>query len=360
MNYNSGSYDDYDDNYYSYSSDIDYQRKKPSEKRKIIMPLIEIIQEHDRLLLNLKKNGGDIKTLKKITSILKKPIYFGTEYFSQTEVTLESPEKINRIFREIGAGDYFLDVRLTSYGFACYYLCRKKNAYWDGYNTIIEDIYQSPDYHIIDPHFIKLMHWGHEKYHLRLSQFRDKTRALFPSDDDKDELKRDNYLNNLSKYIFQSAWNESQQLAMLTSLHFGLPVFRQAIELIYLILSGELCDIRSNSDEQIKFFFETIYKQPAILALINNLDKIEGRALTDLNTLALKSYKNLIMEFVKLLKIEVNWGIIKSVHPLLNILLSNFKRLDYVSGKLKDEDGVKEAARKLEAASQKIIDGIIQ
>ena len=353
--YFSGNNNDYD----GYSWHGSEQRSSHSENLKKTKPLVAAIKEHDDALADLKKQGGDIRNLQHITSILKRPIPLDS-YYSNEQVTLENPGKINARLREIGAGDYFLDVRLTSYGFACYYLCRIKTAFWGGYSTIIEDIYMSPDYIIVDPHFIKLMSFGHETYHLRLSRFRPKTKSLFPEKTDANEKKKDKYLSKLSKYIFQSAWNESQQLAMLTALHFNLPFFRQVIELIYLILSGELCEIRSNTDDNMKFFFKNIYEQPAILALIDNLNTIEGRALTDLNTLALNSYKKILTEFVNFLKIEVNWGLVKSTHALLNIILANFKRLDYVGSKLKDEPAVRQATKRLEMQSQKIIKGIIQ
>lgn len=356
--YSSDNNDDYDD-YDGYSWHGSARRSSHSENLTKIKPLVAAIRAHDKALAQLKTQGGDIRILQVITSILKRPLHLDS-YYSNEPVTLENPGKINARLREIGAGDYFLDVRLTPYGFPCYYLCRIKTAFWDGYSTIIEDIYMSPDYIIVDPHFIKLMSFGHETFHLRLSRFRPKTKSLFPDETDANEKKKDKYLSKLSKYIFQSAWNESQQLAMLTALHFDLPFFRQAIELIYLILSGELCEIRSNTDDNMKFFFKNIYEQPAILALIDNLNTIEGRALTDLNTLALNSYKQILTEFVSFLKIEVNWGLVRSTHALLNIILANFKRLDYVGSKLSDEPAVRRATKRLEMQSQKLIDGIIQ
>ena len=167
---------------------------------------------------------------------------------------------------QIGRFDLHMNIRMLDTGMPVYYICRVERDYWMEYSLIVEDLYRSPSYTWQDDRFAKLMYMGHEIYFLRLSLFRKSLTELLSDQENgiADKREVDEYIYRLGRYIFQAAWHEDQRPGMLTAEHFGLAKFYHAIELLYLCLSGELCQLRSTIDDRLLSFFEKAYPQPAI------------------------------------------------------------------------------------------------
>jgi hypothetical protein len=69
----------------------------------------------------------------------------------------------------------------------------------------------------------------------------------------------DIFLCNLGENIFRAAWHEDQIMSLLVAEQFDIPMFREAVELLYLALSGDFCRIRNYLNPEVLRFFEEIY-----------------------------------------------------------------------------------------------------
>jgi hypothetical protein len=137
--------------------------------------------------------------------------------------------------------------------------------------------------------------------------------------------------------------------------HFELTLFPQVIELLYLDLSGELCELRGRIDMDMLDFFQTTYSQPAILEFLKRLKDLNGAELNELPKEGLRNYVNLQKAFPHFLRIEIPWGKRKLKMPLNMLLLGNFSRLDLVGKALNHSKEALPAKKRLEKEVQKII-----
>lgn len=169
----------------------------------------------------------------------------------------------------------------------------------------------------------------------------------------------DDLLYRVGRHALQAAWHEDQHLGILAATHLGLDNFRQAIELLYLTLSGDLCELRGAATDDMRTFFETVYPQPAIHALLNRLSHIDGDALNELPRNALKLYARLSRAFGEFLAVETTWGHRRARLPLYQILFANVQRFDTVAPSLLKDTGVMLAAKRLEEEARKIIETMI-
>jgi hypothetical protein len=206
-----------------------------------------------------------------------------------------------------------------------------------------------------DDRFVHLMDRGHELFYLRLSQFRDQVGRMLSGDSPATETEVDDCLYDIGRYVLQSAWHEDQRLAVLTATHLCLPGFRNAIELLYLCLSADLCELRSAVDDRMLRFFEIPYPQPAIREFLSLLGRLDGGVLNEIPRSALRLYGGLAREFAAFVKTEVEWGLRQTRFPLFKLLYGNLPRLAAVGNVLREDTRVREAAESLEDKAQSVI-----
>ncbi len=320
-------------------------------------PLLARLRAYDSSRNQLEKFGGAIEDLKIITAILTgKFVLEGS--FMEHAVSLSDPEGISSALFNTGVYGLHFDVRVLPNGMPVFYLCRRRNDFWAEYSLVVEDLYTSPGYRFPDERFVKLMEFGHETYFLRLSQFRQRIIEYLPVL--KTEGSVDEMLNNLGRHVFQAAWHEDQSPGYSCSFHFGMPSFRHAIELLYLCLSGELCELRSAADSRMLRFFEVVYPQPAIRNFLNLLQDLDGSALNAIPKRALGYCGTLSKAFRQFLSIEIPWGHRRTNVPMHKLVFGNFSRLHLVSTELGEEAAVRAAANRLDQASQSIIEQLTE
>jgi hypothetical protein len=294
-----------------------------------------------------------------LTNIIRTPVkvYDSSQYY---DFFLADPSSIKSYLNAVCGFDFHLDIRMLDTGMPVYYLSRVKKDYWSEYSLIIEDIYVSPGYTFIDKRFAKFMSSGHESYFLRISTFREAAQRLFNSIEQEVYENLDEFLYNVGKHIFQAAWHEDQRPGMLCGDNLGLINFPRAVELLYLCLSGELCELRSNIDPLIIDFFVKVYEQPAIHDFLVKLEKMEGSDINEIQIRALKLYSRLTNAFSRFLKTEVIWGCRSVEVPLYKLIYGNFPRLELVGKELLKETVVLEEAELLENEAMKISTEILK
>lgn len=315
-----------------------------------LAPLIKRMQWYDTARLDLEREGGAIADLKNITTTLNTPMTLRGRYACK-EVRLTDQGSLRGILWDIDT-DLHLDVRLRATGMPAYYLCRTRADYWSEYSLIVEDLYMSPGYPVTDERFINLMHAGHEVFFLRLSPFRDGAQAMSNSEDD---TATDALLYSLGRHVFQAAWHEDQRLGIMAANHLELTSFRYAIELLYLCLGAELCELRGAVTERMLKFFEAVYPQPAIRAFLKMLATLDGGALNELPQRARQHYKRLLAAFSQFLATEIPWGARPQQMPLWKVLYGNFSRLDAIGSALRQDPALVRASTKLDRAAVAVV-----
>ena len=326
--------------------------------RAAIEPLLARLREYDGNRRKLEKEGGVIAEINRITELLTQTFPLSGRYRDHT-VSLVNPPSLRSALIDIGNDDLHLDVRQLSTRMPVYYLCRIRWDYWSAYSLVVEDVYRSPGYPILDERFVRLMDAGHETYYLRLSPFRAPVAGLAGGEPDRLEWAVDDILSIVGRHVLQAAWHDDQRPGMLTAAHFGLPHFRQAIELLYLCLSGDLCELRNAVNGNMTAFFRDVYPQPAILTFLTRLAAVDGGAISEIPQSALKLYARLTRHFGQFLGSEVAWGRLHGRVPLYKLVFGNFPRLDLVGAGLRSDPRVQDAVRRLERESQAVIGEIV-
>ena len=363
---------------YDGGSGYPYTPPSPIDLDAALRPLIRQCREYDGLRVRLEEQGGDVKILNDLTRLLQEPVVLHGRH-EVYEAALTKPDALRAFLNDAGLHTLRLQVRRLLSGMPAYYLCRVRQSYWDEYALVVEDYYQSPGYPMTDPRFVHLMYLGKETYHLRLSPFREDTRtqieqlqgasvtpATYPSGtlgalspglpvDTVDQL-----LFEAGRHIFQAAWHEDQIVGVLAARRLNLPTLNQAIELLYLCLSGDLCELRRILSEPLCRFFEQVYVQPAIARFLRRLPEFDGRTLNLLSEeRAQRLYRTLMGAFRRFLDVKVSWGMQRSLVPLYKLLFANIARLDLIADDLRDEPAVRDAGTVLEAAAQHTIDEMV-
>jgi hypothetical protein len=324
---------------------------KPLDIHSALMPLISQIRKYDALRLKLEREGGNVAHLNEITFILSE-VFSIKGRFGEKKARLKNQDSVLTAIRDMD-WDLHLDIRQLHTYMPVYYLFRVRRDYWGEYSLIAEDFYMSPGYPVTDKRFIRAMSMGHEVFFLRLSQFRKGLAGIESVVDDALDERIDSILYALGRNVFSAAWHEDQMLGILTAKHLGLPNFHEAIELLYLCLSGELCELRGavTTDKKMIQFFKEVYKQQAICSLLELLNNMDGRMLNDLPRRAGGLYKRLLQAFSDFLGVEVKWGSRNLQMPVWKLLYGNFSRLDLVGKVLRREKELLDAAKRLNAES---------
>jgi hypothetical protein len=158
----------------------------------------------------------------------------------------------------------------------------------------------------------------------------------------------DRRLYQVGRHVLEAAWHEDQAVGLLAATHLQLAQFARAIEILYLALSGDLCELRSLPQREfIAEFFERLYPQPAIIAFLTLLADLDGAALNRLPDKALKLYTRLSKAFGQFLELQVTWGGRRVRLPLHKLVLANVTRLGTVAEELNANTVVREAAERL-------------
>jgi hypothetical protein len=329
--------------------------------RQALEPLLCTLREYDALRIQLECEGGRISDFGRITQILTREIHL-TGLYHEYVCKLANQPGLRTALGDVGNYDTHLQVRRLGTGMPVYYLSRTDQDYWSEYSLIVEDFYLSPGYPMEDERLARVMFVGHDTRYLRLSAFRDKTREMLKSQIkcDPAEYDVDDLLYTMGRHIFQAAWHDDQRPAMLVAAHFNLPAFRQAVELLYLCLSGELCELRSAANPEMYRFLEVVYPQPAIRDFLNALSTLDGGAINELPQKALKLYAALGGAFSRFVRIEVPWGFRATHAPLYKLVFGNLSHLDRVGAALKSNPDVAQAAKSLESHAQRAIEDLVR
>jgi hypothetical protein len=329
------------------------------EEQKLLNPLLRIFKDYDSRRRELENFGGSISRVNVLTGLINKIIHVSTP-FGMCKFSLSDPVSIKKYLDQIGNFDLHLDIRVLPHGMPVYYLSKIKRDFWSEYSLVIEDIYLSPGFPFIDERFVKFMISGHETYFLRLSTFRERTRELLVLSKPNLTLDIDEFLYCLGRYVFQAAWHEDQRLARQCSTHFGLTEFTYAIELLYLCLSGELCELRSKIETPMLQFFSRVYTQPAIFSFLKQLQKMAGIEIAEIQKKAMDLYSELSKAFSKFLKSEIVWGYNSIKVPLFKLVFGNFSRMETVAKKIKVSGEVCFQIEILETKAQEIIEKLLK
>jgi hypothetical protein len=263
----------------------------------------------------------------------------------QAECSLMNQKALRRILRFYEDGALTLDIQQQEYGLPLYYLCKVQDDYHCTYNSVLRDFYISPGYTFHDNRLMKLMDYGHQMIYLRLSPFREKL-IQFEKVEGQGNIEKE--LSRIGSQVLQYAWHEDQNIGIYCSDKFGLPNFRCAIELVYLCLTADLCDLRSNIDGLFLTFFSQIYPQPAIHGFLTSIQNSNDLPVLIFQEKAKRNYTNLLRAFNKLLACNVSWGIPDQKIPLYKLVFANMFRLEMVWEDIKDNPVIKQAAFNLE------------
>lgn len=332
----------------TYSSD-------PEEVSHAINPLVAHLHKYDRLRARYEDRGVQLRGVEEITAHLTKTIKLETPRGFKVSLSLADQKSVRYAINDIGDYKLRLTVRNADSRMPTYYLCRTHSSYWTDYKLILEDLYISPDYPLLDPRFVKLMRYGHEEFHLRLSPIREGVVRMAKGKEKPSAKEIDRSLKYVGEEVFQAAWHEDQRLALAVAQAFEIPRFQQALELLYLCLSGDLCALRNMNSKYLKAFFAKAYPQPAIAQLLKLLHDMDGADLNEVPERALKLYAELSHSFSKLLHIETPWGRTGANLPIYKLVFANTTRMPTLGKALKDLKSVREAADDLDAAAGAII-----
>ena len=315
-------------------------------------PLLQQLEKYDCSRVKLEQEGGNIADINNITDILSEPVTINGLY-EKKELILSKQQTVRSALQSI---DYnlILDVRLQPTHMPVYYLCRIYNDFHGEHGFILEDYYRSPGHPFQNSRFVKLMPMGHEIYHLRLSNFRSSLKTFGKNKKKLLQDETDSLLYDIGSYIFQAAWHEDQHLGIAISQVFNLPNFAEAIELLYLTLSAELCELRGAINTPMLTFIEEIYKSPYILHFLNRLLNANGKKLNELPQKALPLYKKLLGAFSTFLRMEVPWGIKKSKIVLWKLFYGNFYNMDVIGKEICQFTEIMEAAINLDQEGHQV------
>ncbi len=303
------------------------------------------------------ENGVDLEGIvPPLVAVLRKPLMVHTRY-GHREIRLTRPQVMREVLRDVGAHDIRVQVRRLPSGLPAYYVCRIREDYW-GYGLIVEDLFMSKGYPLDDERFVPLMTLGRETFFLRLSPFRKSLR--FRGDvgpRSADEIDADLY--DIGRYVLQAAWHEDQRPGILAARHLRLPRFQQAIELMYLCLSGDLCSLRSVISESFIGFFESNYPQPAIAEFLRGIERLDGVTLTAVPRDVLQLFERLSRAFEQYLATTVRWGHTRVEVPLHKLLFANAARFKLVADVVVEDPVVCERGLVLERVADEIIQTIL-
>jgi hypothetical protein len=340
----------------------DWRPSRPC--RELLAPLLSLLCRYDQLRGRLESEGGRVRDLGKLAETLDQTVGLQGSWRAE-EVRLSDPGTLRFALNGLGLWDVHADVRRLDTGLPAYYLCRTVSDCWSEYGLVVEDLHVSPGYPMVDDRFVRLMRYGHEAWYIRLSPLREAAARALCSRGARDphpasDHQVDALLYAAGRNVFSAAWHEDQRLALRVAMQFHLPTFLSAMELLYLVLSGEMCELRATLTDDLTRFFEHVYPQPAILALLRRLPVLDGGAMADLPQAALGLYSRLSAAFAGFLRTDVPWATAPAGQEsgrvsLSKLVFANCGRLERVAPPLSDWPEVSDAAARLEAAAAQVV-----
>lgn len=347
-----------------YERDAQEQRLRRRQRSAAeLEPLLAVMREVDALRQHLEQVGGHMAHLAEMTKLLNRQVTLGDRHFRMT-TSLSRPLELRRAVRNV-EWDLRFQVRQLHHGLPVYYLARTNQDYFSEYTLIVEDLHLSPGYPMPDPSFVKLMTgMGHEEYMLRLSPFREKLERFGKrkrKEARQNDLDLESVLYRAGRLIFETAWNEDQRLALLIADHLDIPSMRHCLELLYLVLGGDHCEIRGQLDTDLVAFFGThgVYPQPAIHAFLKQLTRLDGGRLGTLPQEAQPFYSALGTPYSKLLAVEIPREHGEFNVPLYKLLYANTTRLDTVTREIRSVPAARQAIATLDGEARAITERVL-
>jgi hypothetical protein len=323
-----------------------------------LTPLLDIFGEYDRVRQSLIQSGGSLGDIERVTFLLRKKVSISING-SEHVVSMNDPAGLQEMLGAFKNNVLYLDRRIADYGFPAYYLCRLYRDPRDALTVVVEDLYKSTGYDIADGRFARFFRLGREVSFLRLSRYRPATSRMLAAGNECGSRVVDDLLYELARGVLNSMWQEDQRLAMLTAHYFGLPRFRQAVELLYLILASDLCELRAGRKKTWLLFFQRVYVQPAIESLLDLLPDMYGTDLGNLRKRALDQYLILCRAFRSFLVAPVQRGSYQGEVPLYKLVFGNLTRLDRISRELSAGKSIESESERLEGLSAEAIHSIL-
>jgi hypothetical protein len=331
----------------------------PAALRKSVEPLVKKAALYDKRRLALEQGGGTPDDLRKIVEALQRPVVVGTAY-GPHELVISKQDSVKRLLYDVGGYDLHWQVRRLGNAMPAFYLCRVRGDYWAEYRLVVEDLFCSHGYPVEDARFVRLMSRGHETWHLCLSPYRRAARDVLDACGERsDDFDVDRLLFRVGRHVLQAAWHEDQRIGVNVAGAFDIPWFHSAIELLYLCLSGDLCQLRTEVDEPMMRFFESAYEQHAIRGFLGQLEFRSGADLNEIPQLAESLYRQLASSFGAFLNVRTRFGSEHVEGPLYKVIFGNIDRLGLVADQLADQDEVTEAAATLDSDSRAVIATIL-
>ncbi|MBN1674973.1 MAG: hypothetical protein JXR37_28280 [Kiritimatiellae bacterium] len=338
-------------------------RQDPSaqELRVMLAPLIQRMREFDRLRVKLEHEGGLRSDLDQLSALLGRPIELCTR--PQIAVMLKDMKGIQNALRQMMLWNVSIQVRRITMSLPAWLLCQVRADYAQAYDVVLDDIYRSPGYPLGDPRFPKIMRWGHEVFHLRVSHLRARLSETLAATGQKSIAFLEQFLRDIAHHLFAGAWHEDQYLARCTAETIGLPRFQEAVEFVYLCGIAELSELRSFVETfpaHIEQFFEHVEPRPVIQAFLRVLPRLDGKTLGELPSLALPQYLAVEDAFGRFVRTQIRWGHRGLLCPLFKVILANFSRLDLIADDLRQNEAIQAATTALEADSARIATSLLR
>jgi len=345
------------DSYIANGKESWFEKPKTVDPKTALAPLIRHIKTVDTLRLKFQKEGGKLSDLDRFFKLLSAQITIPGRN-NQNNVSLTDRRSLQWALDDI-SWELHIQVRQLPNGFPVFYISRTKYDYFLEYELVVEELYRSPDYEIYDERFVKLMAFnGHEVNYLRLAQFNTKTEEMIK--ERNLNVETDELLYTVGKNVFENCWHEDQQIAFLCAEYFPhLNRFRCAIELLYLCLASELCELRRSVDRNMLLFFQHIYPQDSIRRFLRHIVNLRGSELSDIPIKARPLFVRLSESFNEFLSTEVIYGNRKVKVPLYKVIFGNITRMKTISERLAGNKAIISGAKKLDGQSYIIIKEVI-
>lgn len=328
----------------------------PSEARRRVAPLVQRMQVVDGICGRMVTRGASQHDLHALEAALREPIPLEGPY-GLSEAALVNPGATARAVRDICPGLHF-ENRTSEHKLPVYYLARTVRDWYAIFDVVTEDLHLSPGYELLDPRFAHFMR-GRGAWLLRLSPLRSGAAAVLghgAGDRAIDEL-----LYTAARFVLSNAWHEDQRPVRMLCTRFGLSCL-EAIEALYLVLTADLCELRSAASPDLVSFFEHAWPQPTVRALLVALPGLDGDRLARLPDVAKELYARLHEVFRAFLSVRVPWTMALSgqapVRSLYDIFFASFYQAEAV-GSLGDEPALQEAAAELDRCAAEVSTALV-
>jgi len=378
-----GYYDGFD--IYSRRAEMD------DTERKCIDALVDRLSHYDEALGRLRKEGGKVRDLVGLTSLLDKPLPWADPYWRSEELKLSKVPQLRSALRFVCPGTR-LDIRTGRHGFPIYYLYRTSTDFFGNYSLVLEDFFRSEEYSFADPlweHFVATTSFGYALRLLRVSSYRTAAAAIAQGQGNtappptapansrssassgeianrKSQIENrqspDGLLFVAGRYFLDSAFHEDQRCAVAVASLLGLDRFKQAVELLYLCLGANLSTLRELCSGKyavpLQEFFEKCHHNPWIRRLVVHLGEARGDQLTTIRERAAQLYPELAASFARF---SSQTGAFKDIGPgvaLYKVVIAYYRRLDLLRPLVTDRLAAESSA--FDSAAGAIADSLFE